>query len=176
MSVYMCRFIFYCFCAFVIFKISSRWEKDAELSQWMVSWKGHSDLDIGKAPVRFNQYSIKYGSTPIDYRPLEASFYSKERTEVEIQMEATIQAPALSFHRIVMYTAQKEYTMDMFIPYTAIGHGNSMWRVILPPNTDIRIRHYYDSEWSQSGSANSTILLSFRSGIPEAYDTPWVYK
>jgi len=171
----LCRGIFYCFIAFVIFKISSRWEKDARGSQWLVVWKGHAQLGIGKASVRFNQYSNKYGTIPIDYRPLEASFSNRERSEVEIYIDATVQAPPLSFHRMVVYINRRKYTMDVFIPHTSVGHGHSMWRVILPANTDISVQHYYDSA-EPTGGANSTVLLSFRSGIPGTYDTPWVYK
>lgn len=164
---------------FAFVQIQLRWRRDEVITQtpWLVLWKGitnnitqHTGTD-----VQFEAFSRKYGTPLISYD--EMKFYVKERTEVEIHAVVKVYGPALSFHRIAILVNDVHVRiLDLFIPNTGEVNNDMVARFALAEKTNIRIHHYYDSVWNEGYPSNSSITVSFRSGIPNLYDTPWVYK
>jgi hypothetical protein len=94
-----------------------------------------------------------------------------------MQIVATITGPPLSFHRLVLLVNGKTVrTLDMFIPISGVANNEMVARFAMVNNGRIKVHHYFDSVWSKVDTASADITVSFRSGIPNLYDTPWVYK
>lgn len=177
----MCTRILTILLIFAFVQIQLRWKRDEVVTQspWLVLWKGKTaglTQNTG-TDFQFEAFSRKYGTPLISYDEIKNTFTPKERTEVEIHAVVKLNGPPLSFHRVViLVNDQPLRTLDLFIPNTGEANNDMMARFALAEKTKIRIHHYYDSVWNKVDSSNGTMTISFRSGIPNLYDTPWVYK
>ena len=176
-----CNCVFIMFCLFVFTQIRWRWKSDAIItkSPWLVLWKGKTNNITFQTGTDFNfkAFSQKYGNPLIGFDDTTDAFFTRERTETEMQVSCVIYGPPLSFHRIALRVNNKDIRIvDVFIPYTGVAHSEMMARLLLADKTKIRVHHYFDSIWSSQYSSYSDIVVSFRSGIPNLYDAPWVYK
>ena len=177
----ICKAIFIGLFFFAFVQIQLRWKRDEVITNkpWLVLWKGNTDSITQQtgADFRFKAYSNKYGNALVSYSELENHFAPRERAEVEMQVVATINGPALSFHRLVILINNKPIrTLDMFMPSSEVANSEMVARFAMVHTSKIKVRHYFDSVWSKTGKASAEITVSFRSGIPNLYDTPWVYK
>jgi hypothetical protein len=177
----MCTRILTVLLIFAFVQIQLRWKRDEVVTQspWLLLWKGKTTglTQNTGTDFQFEAFSRKYGTPLISYDEIKNTFTPKERTEVEIHAVVKLNGPPLSFHRVViLVNDQPLRTLDMFIPNTGEANNDMMARFALAEKTKIRIHHYYDSVWNKVDSSNGTMTISFRSGIPNLYDTPWVYK
>ena len=177
----MCTRILTTLLIFAFVQVQLRWKRDETITQspWLILWKGktsHLTQTTG-ADFEFDAFSMKYGTPLISYDETKNTFGPKERTEVEIHTVVKIHGPPLSFHRIVVMVNDIHIrVLDMFMPNTGEANGDMMARFTLAEKSKIRVHHYFDSIWNKIDSANASVTVSFRSGIPNLYDTPWVYK
>ena len=176
-----CKAIFIGLFMFAFVQIQLRWKRDEVITNkpWLVLWKGNTESVPQQtgADFRFKAFSNKYGSPLVSYNELQNHFTPRERAEVEMQIVATVTGPALSFHRLVLLVNGKDVrTLDMFIPMSGVANSEMVARFAMVNNARIKVHHYFDAVWSKNGDASAEIVVSFRSGIPNLYDTPWVYK
>lgn len=175
----MCKNLLFLLFIFTFIQIQLSWRRDEIISHkpWMVLWKGYTkdcSVETGN-DFFFNAYSIKYGYPLIN--ATNNFIKAIDRTEIEINAVMKIYGPPLSFHRIVLLMNDKAFrTLDLLVPYSGVAHNSMLSRFILPPGSKLRIHHYFDSVWNQMNTSRANISVSFRSGIPNLYDTPWVYK
>lgn len=176
-----CKCFLMCFCIFTMVQIQLRWKTDNIItnSPWLVLWKGKTiniTFQTG-TDVNFKAFSQKYGNPMVGFDDTTDAFFTRERTETEMQVSCIIYGPPLSFHRIALRVNNKDVRIvDVFIPYTGVAHSEMMVRLLLAVKTKIKIHHYFDSIWTSQYSSYSDIVVSFRSGIPNLFDAPWVYK
>ena len=176
----ICKTIFMGLLLFAFVQIQLRWKRDEVITNkpWLVLWKGKTESITQKtgADFRFSAYSNKYGDALLKYNELENHFMPRERSEVEMQVVATVNGPPLSFHRLVVLVNNQEIrTLDVFVPTSGVAHSEMVVRFAMA-KSKIKVHHYFDSVWNIIDSASADITVSFRSGIPNLYDTPWVYK
>ena len=176
----MCRVIFLSLFLMVVYRqVYLQWKQDDELRStgWLVLWKGTSKNRVNTGTkISFNAYSKKFGHNIIHYNALKNSFESSERTEIFCHIQITLYAPPLSFHRLVLSLKDKDYhSVDLFVPSRGKLHSDSLVRMNVHEKIDWSFEHYFDSEWEKQGEAKMSMVVSFRSGIPNLYDTPWVY-
>jgi len=177
----ICRCILTVLLVFALVQIQLSWRRDEKITHkpWLMLWKGDT-RDITQhtgTTFKFKAFSRKYGEPLVGYDELKNSFYPRERTEVEIHIVLTLSGPPLSFHRVVLSMNNIPLrTIDIFIPKLGIANNDMVARFALPEKGDMKIHHYFDSIWSDQKPANASITIAFRSGIPNLYDTPWVYK
>lgn len=166
---------------FAFVQIQLRWKRDEVITNkpWLVLWKGTTDSISQQTGADFNfkAFSNKYGNPLVSYNELENYFTPREAAEVEMQIVATITGPQLSFHRLVLLVNEKPVrTLDIFIPISGVANNEMVARFAMVNNARIKVHHYFDAVWNKVDSASAEIVVSFRSGIPNLYDTPWVYK
>jgi hypothetical protein len=174
-----CKTIFLGLALFAFVQIQLRWKRDEVITNkpWLVLWKGNTKTtQQTAADFTFKAFSNKYGDALVSYNELANEFQPRERTEVEMQIVATVTGPPLSFHRIVLTVNNKPIrTLDVFIPMSGEANSEMVARFAMV-KSKIKVKHYFDAVWSKNGDASAEIVVSFRSGIPNLYDTPWVYK
>ena len=176
-----CKAIFIGLFMFAFVQIQLRWKRDEVITNkpWLVLWKGTTDSISQQTGADFNfkAFSNKYGNPLVSYNELENYFTPREAAEVEMQSVATITGPQLSFHRLVLLVNEKPVrTLDIFIPISGVANNEMVARFAMVNNARIKVHHYFDAVWNKVDSASAEIVVSFRSGIPNLYDTPWVYK
>lgn len=176
----MCRVIFLSLFLMTVYRqVYLQWKHDDELRSngWLVLWKGSTKTRVETgSKISFNAYSKKYGHNIIHYDALKNSFESSERTEIFCHLQITLHAPPLSFHRLVLNRKEKEFhSVNLFVPFSGKLYSDSLIRMNVHDHTDWSFDHYFDSEWEKQGEAKLSMVVSFRSGIPNLYDTPWVY-
>ncbi len=166
---------------FAFVQVQLRWRRDEVITQtpWLVLWKGKTDniTQNTGTDFKFEASSRKYGTPMISYDELKHTFSPRERTEMEIHIVVQVIGPPLSFHRVgILVNDVHVRVLDLFVPNTGVANNDMIARFVLAEKTKLRIHHYYDSVWNKIYPSNAHITLSFRSGIPNLYDTPWVYK
>jgi hypothetical protein len=175
----MCKNLFFLLIIFTFIQIQLSWRRDEVITNkpWMVLWRGYTEdcsVETGH-DFYFNAFSTKYGYPLINIT--DNYIKAIDRTEIEINAIVKVYGPPLSFHRIVMIMNDKAFrTLDVLVPYSGVAHNSMLSRIILPPGSTLRIHHYFDSIWNKVNISHANISMSFRSGIPNLYDSPWVYK
>lgn len=163
------------FFIFAMVQIQLRWKRDDTIihKPWRVAFKGQTNQVLQKtaSDIIFQKQKISYGEVPLDI--IESKLISKERTEVEITMEIELHGPPLSFHRLSLLFSTKEYTTDIFVPYSGVAHVQATKRMVMIPDHPISFKHTFDSVWNVIDNSSIVLTVGIRNGLPNLYDAPW---
>ena len=156
-------------------QIQLRWKRDENIihKPWRVAYKGQTNQVPQKtgSDITFQKQKVSYGEVPLKLN--SNKILSKERTEVELTMDIELHGPPLSFHRLTLLFSTKEFTTDIFVPYSGIAHLQTSKRMVMIPDHPISFKHTFDSVWNVIDNSSLVLTVGIRNGLPNLYDAPW---